>query len=58
MKYSIKWYFLRWITGLAYMVDGLTGFLTLGFWGTSFNLDALDAFLNETDRCIDESISD
>lgn len=51
IKYSIKWYFLRWVIGFAYASDGLARIFTLGFWNPSLGLVADVAFLTESERC-------
>ena len=51
IKYTTKWYLLRWALGFAYLGDGLAVVFTLGFCDPSFGLKVGNAFLTENERC-------
>ena len=51
IKYTTKWYLLRWALGFAYLGDGLAVVFTLGFCDPSFGLKVGNAFLTESERC-------
>lgn len=50
MRYSFRWYFLRWLTYVAATAEGIVGVLTLGCvdWGVSLHAQSL--FLDECGR--------
>ena len=50
MNYTAKWYMLRWLCGLADIVDGVAITLSAGFYFPGIGLRATDLFLTETER--------
>ena len=50
MKYSIKWYWLRWLCGIAQIVDGVAITVTFGFWWPSVGLKIESTFMNEFEK--------
>lgn len=42
----MTYYLLRWLVSVAYLVDGLFGTITLGFWSPDLSLDALRYYLD------------
>lgn len=50
MKYSIKWYVLRWICGIALIVDGIAITASFGFWNPDVSLKIYSSFMTEFER--------
>jgi len=50
MKYSKKWYLLRWLCGVARIVEGLAITVTLGFWNPDIALKVDSAFMSEFEK--------
>jgi len=50
MKYSKKWYLLRWLCGVARIVEGIAITVTLGFWNPDIALKVDSAFMTEFEK--------
>jgi len=48
--HTFEWYLLRWLLHVAYLVDGLFGTLTGGFWTPGCALSAESHFLDYCER--------
>lgn len=50
MKYSFRWYVLRWLLSIAMIIDGVVGMISLGFWWTTIELRIDSALSSEFER--------